>query len=564
MGEAGGTVECRFSDGAWGACTSVDGTAGKFTLTNLTGGDQSISVRQTDDSGNTSEVGSVYLAPKLIDVPIGLVTKNGLTFKLAHAARGELWCEVSLTGGSADFRPCGNLPSWLLPALGVQVSAGESVDGVTTDTIAACSPDCPNDGMNTLRYKQVIDGQASLVAEVSWTQDRTGPYQPTLSGTPSSFTSSRSASIGFTYSETNITFECSLDGGPYSACASPKTLSDLSDGSHTLNVRGTDSLGNVGYPVGASWTVDTVSPEVPTVASPANSGVTGATVPFTANGEEGATLLCSLDGGAFARCPAASGSPGDKSTLNVGWNTRLHWGESPDWSAFEWGTFNNSYGYDDISWRGERVASGFPDGVTLAAIWPVMPASSMFGTSCAGFQQYLWTSKALVGVPNGGSDPTVYNSFDVDCSDTSTGEVPPGSPAQFTSLGDGKHTLLVKQRDKAGNESLAASRTWTVASSRAQRPGRPSVKWSVDKRKAMVSATITNAAPNLKYRLIAKSGRAAAVKTGKCKKRRGKVVCSLAPGPGRWTFSLSAGNSSGYGPPNARGLTLTAPTRFAG
>ena len=328
LAEAGGTVECRVNDGAWGDCTSVDGTAGKFTVSNLTGGEQSISVRQTNGDGVTSQVGTVYLAPKLIDAPVGLLTKNGVEFKVAHASNGELWCEIKVSGTSADFRPCADMPSWLLSSLRITITSGESKDGVTTDTITACSPTCGYDQANTLRFKQVIDGKASLVSEATWTQDTQGPSAPTLTGQPNAFTTSRSASFGFTSSEANETFECSVDDGSYSACTSSKSLSGLADGLHSLAVRGVDSVGNKGSANTASWTVDTQAPTAPTVTSPANSGKSGATALFTASGEDGAKLLCSLDSGDFVKCPSASGTPGDKSALTVGWNTKLHWGES--------------------------------------------------------------------------------------------------------------------------------------------------------------------------------------------------------------------------------------------
>ena len=70
-------------------------------------------------------------------------------------------------------------------------------------------------------------------------------------------------------SEAGATFECSLDGGPFQACTSPKEYTGLSAGSHAVRVRAIDQVGNVGAPVEARFTIagpvpppDTTAPKV--------------------------------------------------------------------------------------------------------------------------------------------------------------------------------------------------------------------------------------------------------------------------------------------------------------
>ncbi|MCX6387892.1 MAG: leucine-rich repeat domain-containing protein, partial [Solirubrobacterales bacterium] len=461
-----GKVECRLNDDAWGDCTLIYATEGKFTVTNLTGGEQKISVRQTNGDGITSNVGSVYLAPKLIDAPVGLRTKTGVQFQVAHASNGVLWCEIYMSGGSADFRPCSDMPGWFLSNFKITITAGESIDGVTTDTINACSPACSNDGDNSLRFKQVIDDKASLVSEATWTQDTTGPNSPTLSGKPDSTTNSPSASIGFTSSETDATFECSVDDGDFAACTSPKSLKGLPDGAHSLAVRGVDSLGNVGAESKTTWTVDTTAPAAPTLTSPANSSTSGPTAPFVASEEQGSKLMCSLDGGEFVKCPAPNAAPGDQATISVGWNTRLHWGESQGWSKLHWGVSyppSQMYPGGYPFWQAaDMAATDFPDGVTPSAIW-LGVWGGYYGSSCEDNYALLGNSgyALLVGVPLEGHAPAVYSRFTLDCSST-LAEVQPPAPAQFTSLSNGRHTLAVKVVDKAGNESSVTTTTWTV------------------------------------------------------------------------------------------------------
>lgn len=54
-----------------------------------------------------------------------------------------------------------------------------------------------------------------------------------------------SATFEFTATEPNATFECRLDGGPWTPCSSPHTQSGYSAGAHTFEVRAIDQHGAV-------------------------------------------------------------------------------------------------------------------------------------------------------------------------------------------------------------------------------------------------------------------------------------------------------------------------------
>jgi len=71
-----------------------------------------------------------------------------------------------------------------------------------------------------------------------------------------------SSSVTFTFSSEDglATFECQLDGGGFSVCASPKDYTGLADGSHTFDVRAKDPSDNVdATPASYTWMVATNS-----------------------------------------------------------------------------------------------------------------------------------------------------------------------------------------------------------------------------------------------------------------------------------------------------------------
>lgn len=76
-------------------------------------------------------------------------------------------------------------------------------------------------------------------------------------------TSGTSASFAFkTTSRAPATFQCRLDGGAWSPCASTSNLTDLSVGPHTFSVRAQDATGNADRtPARHTWSV--VGPAVP-------------------------------------------------------------------------------------------------------------------------------------------------------------------------------------------------------------------------------------------------------------------------------------------------------------
>jgi hypothetical protein len=129
--------------------------------------------------------------------------------------------------------------------------------------------------------------------------------QTSIGSGPNPVTTSRNATLAFSSNEAGSTFECSLDGGAWAACTSPKQYTSLDLGAHNVRVRAKDPAGNVdATPARYDWFIepDTTAPETTIGSGPAATTTsTSASFAFTSD-EAGSTFQCSLDGAAFAAC----------------------------------------------------------------------------------------------------------------------------------------------------------------------------------------------------------------------------------------------------------------------
>jgi subtilisin-like proprotein convertase family protein len=92
-----------------------------------------------------------------------------------------------------------------------------------------------------------------------------------IQAAPPTLVGSRHASFQFGSPRPNSQFQCRLDGGDFTPCASPQEFSDLPEGSHTFEVRAYDQYGNVdGSPAIYTWVVDVTAP-APQIASAGGS-----------------------------------------------------------------------------------------------------------------------------------------------------------------------------------------------------------------------------------------------------------------------------------------------------
>src|SRR5262249_30095131 len=97
----------------------------------------------------------------------------------------------------------------------------------------------------------------------------TTPPVTTISTNPTQPTNATTHAFSFTSNEANSTFQCKLARGPFSACTSPVTYTNLTGGSHTVTITATDTAANPEV-TGASktWTIDLTNPTITVAANP--------------------------------------------------------------------------------------------------------------------------------------------------------------------------------------------------------------------------------------------------------------------------------------------------------
>ncbi len=173
--------------------------------------------------------------------------------------------QLLLTFGQPDYDPpdtsiAGTPPTFTLTSTEAQSTFECSLDGAAFE---ACSSPRTYSGLavgeHELRVRATdrAGNTDPTPAVRTWTvvPDTTAPQTTLGSGLPPASTSSTGASLTFSADEPG-TFECSLDGAAWAACASPKVYSGLSLGAREFRVRAIDAAGNVdGSPAVHTWTI---------------------------------------------------------------------------------------------------------------------------------------------------------------------------------------------------------------------------------------------------------------------------------------------------------------------
>jgi hypothetical protein len=267
------SFQCRVDGGAYAACASPR------TVIGLASGTHTFWVRGCDAVGNCDPTPAVWTwtidtippTATITGGPTGVVASTSATFTfIASEAGATFQCRLDGGASAACLSP---------------VSYSGLASGGHSFSVHACD----------------VAGNCSSPAVRSWTVDVIAP-ETTITSGPIGPVASTSASFTFAATEGGATFQCSRDGAPFAACASPLSYSGLAEGAHTFSVRACDAAGNCdASPATRSWAVDTTPPNTVITTGPANPS-SSSTASFSFTSTEPGTFLCSLDGGAASTC----------------------------------------------------------------------------------------------------------------------------------------------------------------------------------------------------------------------------------------------------------------------
>ncbi len=175
------------------------------------------------------------------------------------------------------------------------------------------------EGANTLRLCLTDAAGNRAQATTSLSKDTQAP-QTSITEHPEALASVATAKFEFTGEDPGgsgvASFQCRLDSteeAAWGACTSPQQYAELSEGSHTFEVRAIDKAGNVDASAASfAWTVDTIAPSTKIDSSPA-ALISNATAEFQFSGEDpGGSGLNGF------QCRLDSSNPGDWASCSSG------------------------------------------------------------------------------------------------------------------------------------------------------------------------------------------------------------------------------------------------------
>jgi outer membrane protein assembly factor BamB len=128
------------------------------------------------------------------------------------------------------------------------------------------------------------------------------PPDTRIDSGPSGIVGASAATLAFSSDRAGASFECRLDTGAWSACASPLTVTSLGDGPHVFAARASYSGATDPSPAERRWSVDTTAPDTTMTAGPDGALDPGAVTFAFASSDSGAVFECRLDSAGWQGC----------------------------------------------------------------------------------------------------------------------------------------------------------------------------------------------------------------------------------------------------------------------
>ena len=267
---------------------------------------------KTDGLG-TTPIGRIQLGENLSGISYDVAFDNVLVDTRFIASSDTAPPNVTLTAPPDGAAISGSIQ---LAANATDNTAVDHLDFLVNNAIVGTDTSAPysvawnsalaGDGPATITARAVdSSANVSISAGRIVTVDNTAP-NTTIDSGPSGIIGSRSASFSFSSTEAGATFTCSLDGAPFSSCATPASYTALADGVHTFAVRATDLAGNSDpSPASRTWSVDLTGPTITSVMPVDGASSVAVTTAVTATFGE-AINPASLTTSSFVLIPQGS------------------------------------------------------------------------------------------------------------------------------------------------------------------------------------------------------------------------------------------------------------------
>ncbi len=416
---------------------SMDGVAFTTCTTPYT------SAALSDGSNHTFRVRAVDMAGLTDQTPASYTWKVDTTALVTVASPGGGQYNISQSPVNVTLTPTGIASACQSPAPVTYYCVGSGCTPTTTYAPGAISFNVT--GTYTLRFYSVeqtsgtctapenesnIPPNGTGIKEQVYNLDLTAPTA-NITGSPANPTNNNSAAFTF---ETAI-FECDLDGAGYTACASPMNYVNLSDATHTFNVRAIDTAHNTGNSATYTWKIDTTPPTSGSVVINSNATYTNSTaVTLTMSASDTSStvtsVLVSNDASAWSSYPYI-GSP-----MSLNWN--MPTGEG---AKYVYVKFVDTVG---------NISSMYSDGIILDTI---VPDTYIYGapanpTTARGSYFYFYASETTTFQCSNNNGASWYA-----CS----------NPTWVYYSYDGTYNFQVKATDSSGLiDSSPASYSWQI------------------------------------------------------------------------------------------------------
>jgi large repetitive protein len=181
-------------------------------------------------------------------------------------------------------------------------------------------------------------------------------------GAPPATTTEKNATFTFTADDPGASFECSLDGGTFNACSSPKQYTNLSTEAHSFRVRAKDAAGNTGPAASYFWTIE--APPTPTCTASTVTAAANAdawVLQSSASSNYGTDSVLKVDSksGANARASVRLALPQVPAGCQVtGATLRLHSASYKEGRTLQALRLGGSWTEGGVKWSGQPATTG--------------------------------------------------------------------------------------------------------------------------------------------------------------------------------------------------------------